>query len=234
MLTDIVEEAKLTDLAKAMSDKTGSKVASLRADVTKVEEVQAVIDKTVELFGRVDGLFNNAGYQGAFKPIHEYPDDDFVRVMKINCEGVFFFIKYAGIQMKKQKPQGGVILNTASQAGVNGPPNMIAYTASKTAVIGISRTAAKDLAPYNIRVNAISPCFIGDCYMWDRQCELQAAANTQYYSADKDEVSKQMIDSCPMRRAGSLEEVASVVAFLLSPDSSYVSGSNTQVTGGIV
>ena len=111
---------------------------------------------------------------------------------------------------------------------------MIAYTASKTAVIGISRTAAKDLAPFKIRVNAISPCFIGDCYMWDRQCELQAAANTQYYSSDKDVVSKEMIDSCPMRRAGSLEEVASVVAFLLSPDSSYVSGSNTQVTGGIV
>ena len=70
MLTDIVEEAKLTDMAKAMSEKTGSKVAAIRADVTKVEEVQAVIDKTVELFGRVDGLFNNAGYQGSFKPIH--------------------------------------------------------------------------------------------------------------------------------------------------------------------
>lgn len=76
--------------------------------------------------------------------------------------------------MKKQEPQGGVILNTASQAGVDGPPNMMAYCASKTAVLGISRTAAKDLAPHGIRVNSISPCFIGDCFMWDRQCELQS------------------------------------------------------------
>ena len=110
---------------------------------------------------------------------------------------------------------------------------MAAYTASKAAVIGLTKTAAKDVAPHKIRVNALSPAFVGDCMMWDRQCELQAAAGSQYYSADKDEVSEQMIKACPMRRCGSLAEVAGVVAFLLSPDSSYVSAANVQVTGGI-
>ena len=80
--------------------------------------------------------------------------------------------------MKEQKPQGGVILNTASAAGPNGGPNMIAYSASKAAVIGFTQTVSKDLAPHNIRVNAISPQFVGDCEMWDRQCELQAAAGS--------------------------------------------------------
>ena len=95
--------------------------------------------------------------------------------------------------MKSQTPQGGAILNTASQAGVDGPPNMPAYAASKAAVIGLTKTASKDLAPYNIRVNSLAPAFVGGCMMWDRQCELQASAGSMYYSSDKDEVSDQMI-----------------------------------------
>lgn len=91
--------------------------------------------------------------------------------------------------MKTQEPQGGIILNTASMAGPNGGPNMAAYTASKAAIIGFTKTCSKDLAPHNIRVNAMSPQFVGDCMMWDRQCELQAATNTQYFSTDKEIVS---------------------------------------------
>ena len=87
-----------------------------------------------------------------------------------------------------------MILNTASQAGVDGPPNMPAYTASKSAVIGLTKTASKDLAPLGITVNALSPAFVGDCMMWDRQCELQAAADSQYYDKDPKVVSEQMPD----------------------------------------
>ena len=143
-----------------------------RADVCKVEEVKACIDATVQKFGRLDCLFNNAGYQGAFKPVHEYPDEDFPRVLNINVTGVYYFLKYATLQMKSQEPKGGAILNTASQAGVDGPPNMAAYTASKAAVIGLTKTAAKDVAPHGVRVNSLSPAFVGYCMMWDRQCEL--------------------------------------------------------------
>ena len=119
-------------------------------------------------------------------------------------------------------------------AGVGGAPNMAGYSASKAAVIGLTKSSAKDLAPFNIRVNAISPAFIGPGAMWDRQVELQASAGSQYFSADPAEVATQMISTIPMRRFGSLEEVASVVEFLLSPAASYLTGVNIEISGGSV
>ena len=97
VLTDIVEEAKLQAIATQLGETTGAKTLAVRADVTKPDQVQMVIKATVDAFGRLDGLFNNAGYQGAFKPVHEYPDEDFPRVMQINVVGVFYFLKYAAI-----------------------------------------------------------------------------------------------------------------------------------------
>ena len=120
----------------------------------------------------------------------------------------------------------------ASHAGVVGPPNMIAYSASKFAVIGITQTAAKDLAPYHIRVNALSPALIGPGVMWTRQTELQAGVGSQYFDADPQVVEQQMINSVPMRRLGSLEEVANSVAFLMSEEASYITGFNLEITGG--
>jgi len=101
-------------------------------------------------------------------------------------------------------------------------------------VIGLTKAAAKDLAPAGIRVNAVSPGFVGPGRMWDAQVELQAAADTQYFAADPAAVAAQMIDMVPMRRYGSVEEVATVVAFLLSGDASYVTGINVEVAGGSV
>ena len=109
---------------------------------------------------------------------------------------------------------------------------MIAYSASKFAVIGITQTAAKDLAPYHIRVNALSPALIGPGIMWTRQTELQAGVGSQYFDADPKVVEQQMINSVPMRRLGSLEEVASGVAFLMSEEASYITGFNLELTGG--
>ena len=88
-------DGKLQAVAQALATKTGGQVLAIRADCTNVEEVKAVIAGTVAKFGRLDGLFNNAGYQGAFKPVHEYPDEDFPRVMNINVNGLFYFMKYA-------------------------------------------------------------------------------------------------------------------------------------------
>ena len=109
---------------------------------------------------------------------------------------------------------------------------MLAYAASKFAVIGMTQTAAKDLAPYRIRVNALSPSLIGPCRMWTRQTELQAAARSQYFDADPKVVEQQLVKSVPMRRLGSLEEVASGVAFLMSEEASYITGFNLEITGG--
>ena len=101
VLTDIIPEAKLKAMAEKLASATGAKTLGIRADVTKVEQVKGVIKTTVDTFGRLDCLFNNAGYQGAFKPLDQYPDEDFARVMQINVEGVFYFLKYASLQMKE-------------------------------------------------------------------------------------------------------------------------------------
>jgi 2-dehydro-3-deoxy-L-rhamnonate dehydrogenase (NAD+) len=115
---------------------------------------------------------------------------------------------------------------------VVGPPNMLAYAASKFAVIGMTETAAKDLAPHQIRVNALSPSLIGPGAMWTRQTELQAAAHSQYFDPNPQVVEQQMLGSVPMRRLGSLAEVANGVAFLMSEEASYITGFNLEITGG--
>ncbi|MHC5737572.1 SDR family NAD(P)-dependent oxidoreductase [Nostoc sp.] len=205
-------------------------VLSFRCNVTASEEVAQAFSAAVEQFGRIDYIFNNAGYQGVFAKTDEYPEEDFQKVIDINVIGVFHVLKAAAQHLRKSG--GGAIVNMASYAGVVGPPNMIAYSASKFAVIGITQTAAKDLAPYHIRVNALSPALIGPGMMWTRQTELQAGVGSQYFDTDPKVVEQQMINSVPMRRLGSLEEVANSVAFLMSDEASYITGFNLELTGG--
>jgi 2-dehydro-3-deoxy-L-rhamnonate dehydrogenase (NAD+) len=207
-----------------------TKVIALPCDVTKVEQVQQAFSTAVERLGTLDYVFNNAGYQGVFTQTDKYPEDDFQKVIDINVVGVYRVLKVAAQFLKTG---GGVIINTASYAGVVSPPNMLAYGASKFAVIGMTQTAAKDLAPYNIRVNAISPALIGPGFMWTRQTELQAATCSQYFDANPKVVEQQMIASVPMRRLGRLEEVANGVAFLVSQEASYITGFNLEITGGL-
>ena len=187
------------------------------------------VTSAVHGLGPLSGLVNNAGYQGVFTSVDRYPLDDARRVLEVNVLGVMTVLAAAGRTMT-----GGSIVNIASMAGVSGAPNMPAYSASKAAVIGLTKAAAKDLAPRGIRVNAVSPAFIGPGRMWDTQVAQQAAAGSQYYAAEPDAVAEQMIGMVPMRRYGSVHEVASVVAFLLSDDASYVTGVNVEVAGGSV
>jgi NAD(P)-dependent dehydrogenase (short-subunit alcohol dehydrogenase family) len=197
----------------------------VRFDVTDASAVEASLDG----LGPLDGLVNNAGYQGVFTSVDRYPLDDARRVLEVNVLGVMIVLAAAARAMT-----GGSIVNVASMAGVSGAPNMPAYSASKAAVIGLTKAAAKDLAPLGIRVNAVSPAFIGPGRMWDTQVARQAAAGSQYYATDPEAVAAQMIELVPMRRYGSVHEVANVVAFLLSDDASYVNGVNLEVSGGSV
>lgn len=208
----------------------GADAEGFRCDVTDAAQVAAAVVAATERFGRIDACFNNAGYQGLFVPTIDYPEADFRKVMDVNVVGVFNVLRAVARHMRDAG--GGTIVNTASYAGVVGPPNMLAYSASKFAVIGITKTASRDLAPHGIRVNAVSPALIGPGFMWTRQTELQAAAGSQYYDADPAVVERQMIDTVPMRRLGSLDEVANAVAMLLSAEASYITGVNLEVTGG--
>jgi NAD(P)-dependent dehydrogenase (short-subunit alcohol dehydrogenase family) len=190
---------------------------------------ETAVEASIQTLGPLDGLVNNAGYQGVFEPVDRYPLDDARRVLEVNVLGVMTVLAVAARTMT-----GGAVVNIASMAGVSGAPNMPAYSASKAAVIGLTKAAAKDLAPRGIRVNAVSPAFVGPGRMWETQVARQAAACSQYYATDPDTVAAQMIGMVPMRRYGSAQEVATVVAFLLSDDASYVTGVNIEVSGGSV
>jgi NAD(P)-dependent dehydrogenase (short-subunit alcohol dehydrogenase family) len=202
---------------------------SVTFDVTDEAAVTAAVRGVTAL----GGLVNNAGYQGLFSSVESYPLADARRVVEVNLLGAMTVLAVVSRAMIAAE-SGGAIVNIASMAGVSGAPNMPAYSASKAAVIGLTKATAKDLAPHGIRVNAVSPAFVGPGRMWETQVARQAEAGSQYYATDPDEVASQMIGMVPLRRYGSAQEVATVVAFLLSADASYVTGVNLEVSGGSV
>ena len=229
VLADLDE--RVEDTAAACID-NGAAVGPVttRFDVTREGDVEQAFDALAAQGIVADLLFNNAGYQGAFCNVAQYTVDDFRRVLDINVTGVFLVLRsFARALISTGRP--GAIVNTASMAH-GGAPNMAAYSTSKAAVIALTKTAAKDLADRKIRVNSVSPAFIGPGEMWERQVALQAATPSQYFSDQPDEVARQMIASVPLRRYGSLDEVAAVVEFLLSDDASYITAFEVEVSGG--
>jgi NAD(P)-dependent dehydrogenase (short-subunit alcohol dehydrogenase family) len=203
-------------------------------DVTDPKQIEGVIDSIDFRFKRIDLLWNNAGYQGKIKPMLEYDPEDFKAVMDINVSGMFIVMQAIAKKMIIQgNDQGCAIVNTASVAALRGTPAMIAYASSKAAVLTMTITAAKELAQYGIRVNAISPALIGPGFMWDRQNELHAKVGAPYYADDPEQVAQNKINSVPMKRLGSAEEVVKVVSFLLCDQSSYMTGTNLVIDGGM-
>ena len=187
----------------------------------------------VDACGRIDLLWNNAGYQGAMKPLLEYPADDVQRVMDINVVGAFRVLQACAKNMAAHG--GGAIVQTGSVAGLRGTPTMGAYVASKAAIHGLTMTAAKDLAPHNIRVNTVMPALIGPSsgFMWQRQNELHAASGSPYFDRDAAVVAAKKVNGVPLKRLGEVEEVVEAVAFLLSDESAYITGTSLVVAGGM-
>lgn len=219
--------AETADKVKAI----GGEIVTVECNVTKPEDIDRMVSQSVEAFGRIDLLWNNAGYQGKIVPTLEYPVEDFQAVMSVNVVGMFAVLKAVAAVMKDNG--GGVICNTASVAGLRGTPAMVAYASSKAAVIAMTVSTSKDLAPFNIRVNAISPALIGPGFMWDRQNELHAASGSPYFATDPDVVAKNKVNGVPMKRVGTTEEVVKSVMYLLGDDSSYTTGTNLVVDGGM-
>jgi len=215
----------------ATVDLCGDAATAITFDVTDATAITQAIASAADQSSWPNLVFNNAGYQGDFANTLDYSHDDFALVLDVNVNGAFKVLQIAA-QGMVERGLGGSIVNTASMAGVSGAPNMVAYSASKAAVVAMTKSAAKDLAASNIRVNAVSPAFIGPGAMWDRQVELQAATPSIYFGDDPATVANQMINMVPLRRYGSLEEVAEVVCFLLSPRASYLTGTNTEISGG--
>jgi len=225
-LTDAVE----TTAERCAHVNSADTPVTVTFDVTDQSAVTRTFDDLSEQGITADLLFNNAGYQGHFDNIVDYDVTDFRRVLDINVTGVFNVLQaFARKLIAAERP--GTIVNTASMAR-GGAPNMAAYSASKAAVIALTKTAAKDLAHHAIRVNSVSPAFIGPGEMWDRQVRLQAETPSQYFSDAVTEVAEQMVNAVPLRRYGSLDEVASAVQFLLSDEASYITAFDIEVSGG--
>lgn len=229
--TDLDRAVEGLDRTVRACREAGGRAEAMAFDVTDEAAVDAGVAAVRDRVGVPDAIVTSAGVQGAFVPTHRYPIDDLRMVLEVNVTGTLTVVRACAAGLV-EAGRTGAIVALASMAGVSGAPNMVAYSASKAAVLGLVRSAARDLAPHGIRVNAVSPAFIGPGAMWDRQVELQAAADSPHYADTADEVAAQMLASVPLGRYGSLEEVAAVIAFLCSDDASYVTGTNTEISGG--
>jgi NAD(P)-dependent dehydrogenase (short-subunit alcohol dehydrogenase family) len=195
---------------------------ALAADVSQEDDVAEYVRAAVDQFGTIDVFYNNAGIEGEITPIVSYPLETFRRVLDVNVVGVFLGMKHVLPVMLKQN--SGSIINTASIAGLIGSPQIAAYSASKHAVIGLTKSAAAECTGTNVRVNCVCPGLI-DSRMLSTIIEGRNPGNALVPN-DK------IVDRIPARRLGHAAEVASVVAFLASDAASYVSGSAYTVDGG--
>ena len=173
MLVDLnTTVEKMKGICSELMELGASQAEWIACDVTDIEQVDKMVECSIRKFGQIDFFFNNAGIQGALLPVHKQDEAAFKRLIDINVYGMFLGMKYVSNAMITSG-KGGVIVNTASLAGLLGPSNMIAYAASKFAVVGMTKTAAKDLAEHNIRVCAIAPALI-EGKLWSTQVKGQA------------------------------------------------------------
>ena len=206
----------------AAVEKAGGAGVTVEADVTRSADVARYAAAVAERWGGVDCFFNNAGILGDVRALVDYPEETFDRVIAVNVKGVWLGIKTMAPLLRARG--GGVIVNTASIAGLRGSRNLVAYTASKHAVVGLTRTAALELAPAGIRVNAVCPSPIDTA--------MVQALETGASPANPAAFHERMADTIPLRRYGQPEEVAALVAFLCSADAAYLTGGIYTVDGG--
>lgn len=208
-------EATVTEITSQ-----GGTAAFLQADVAVFAEVEQLVQQTVDRYGKIDIAINNAGIAGHSAKTADYPIDDFEKVMQVNTAGVFYGMKAQLPQMVKQGK--GVIINTASIAGLKGLPNSIAYTASKHAVVGMTKTTAMEYGKQNIRVNAICPVFTVTPLFNPDTIEKMAPGIPEKLKAN-----------VPMKRFAEVQEQVDAMLWLTSDKASFVTGVAFPVDGGL-
>jgi len=201
---------------------SGGQAESVQVDVTRNDQVERMVQTAIQRFGRLDVLYNNAGLPQVFTPFEESTDALYERIFDVNVKGVFYGCRAAIPQMKAQG--GGVILNTASTAGIRPRPGLAVYAASKGAVITLTKALAIELAPYRIRVVSINPVAT-DTPMLPRFIGVEQGA-------DEAEGRRRFIGSIPWGRLNRPEDIARAAVFLASADAEMVTGTAFEVDGG--
>lgn len=213
-----VSEAGGAETAQMIGE-AGGTAQFMHADVTDAQAVEQLISATVATYGRLDYAVNNAGIEGLRARTADYPEDEWQRVMSINVTGVWLCMKY---ELRQMQAQGsGVIVNTASVAGLIGFPGHSAYSASKHAVIGLTKTAALEYARRGIRVNAVCPGYTHTPMVervFDEQPEMQA----------------KITQAMPIGRIGTPEEIADAIVYMCSDSAAFMTGHALVLDGGLV
>jgi meso-butanediol dehydrogenase / (S,S)-butanediol dehydrogenase / diacetyl reductase len=220
------------DGATALADELGQ--TSVQADVTRAADIQRMLDLAYQRWGRLDVLFNNAGI-AEVRPLLDLTEDEWDRMLAVNLRAVFFVLQGAAQRMRHQAPIAGSelrgkLIQTASIAAYRGGlANMVHYAASKAGVVSITRTAAQVLAPYRITSNCICPGAV-NTPMW-RKIDAEWSKLEGW---EIGEAWKRRTSLIPLGRPETAEDVASVVSFLASRDSDYMTGQAVNVDGGLV
>jgi 3-oxoacyl-[acyl-carrier protein] reductase len=202
---------------------SGGKAEAVTVDVTQYDQVERMIATAIDRFGRLDVLFNNAGLPQSFTPFEQSTDDLYNRIFDVNVKGVFYGCRAAIPHMKAQG--GGVILNTASTAGIRPRPGLAVYNASKGAVITLTKSLAVELAPHRIRVVSICPVAT-DTPM------LSGFMGIDRDTSEAEGPKKRFIDTIPWGRLNRPEDIAHAAVFLASSDAEMVTGTAFEVDGG--
>ncbi|CAG9274702.1 SDR family NAD(P)-dependent oxidoreductase [Paraburkholderia unamae] len=215
MLVDVLE-----DPLRSLAQELGTCAAFVSADISDEASCANAVNATVERFGRIDAALLNAGIAGDLKPLVDYSAETFDKVVAVNVRGTWLGLKHV---MRAMQPSGGSIVVTASTSSVRATPNMVAYVASKHAVVGLMRAAAMEGAAHGIRVNSVNPATVDTPMVRD----LEAGAHS---TANKVQTKARLI---PLQRQGTVEEVAQLMLFLASDESSFCTGAVYMVDGGV-
>ncbi|MBL7156736.1 MAG: 3-oxoacyl-[acyl-carrier-protein] reductase [Candidatus Omnitrophica bacterium] len=206
-------EDKALKVKKEIEEK-GGKVLTFRQDVKEYDSIKVMVEGVKSHFGRLDIIVNNAGILRD-KALMLMEEQDWEDVISTNLSGAFNLVRAAIVTFMKQK--SGNIINLTSVAGLKGMPKQVNYSASKAGIIGLTKALAKEVGPYNVRVNAIAPGYI----------------DTDMVQGLKENYRKELLKRIPLNRFGKADEVAKVAAFLASDEAKYITGQVITIDGGL-